>query len=321
MFFSDETATGINPALRGYARVVIAARWPSTLSVEWIRSLISPAQNDGQEVKSKSILERCETDPLVRRTVDRHVVEATIFVADPFAHLRELLDQIARRLKLKVDPQRELISLLRKEPTSKLAEMILWAGRGDTFINGPVSKIEALLGRAINTVGLRSSPKQLFDRREMLALSDHDVRELIARFSVVLGDVLDPVERMKSAMEQPEDQRFLLPGPIAWRTFERVVTPDYVFDKASAPVLAKLKNAHNMVVESLNGARMIDAQLKAGSVFDEDSRRLLELQAADLAAGLARQIFESNFDDVESAAHRVRARFNRVLFNDRWLGR
>jgi hypothetical protein len=58
---------------------------------------------------------------------------------------------------------------------------------------------------------------------------------------------------------------------------------------------------------------------RAGRLEQDDSAKLLGLQAADLAVGLATEAFEYHGSETRAGAQAVRRVFQRVLLNDEWL--
>ena len=80
-----------------------------------------------------------------------------------------------------------------------------------------------------------------------------------------------------------------------------------------------LTEDHQNMCYVVEQAILSEKLIGPGSISQDDSRKVRSLQAADIAAGIAREIFEINYPDVQKACRAVKSNFARVLLNTRWL--
>jgi len=73
------------------------------------------------------------------------------------------------------------------------------------------------------------------------------------------------------------------------------------------------------MAEVLEKAMYMQMQRRAGTVKEEDSRNVLGIQVADIAAALAARVYELAPGGPREKAGRVRTVFDRVLLNDEWI--
>jgi hypothetical protein len=67
------------------------------------------------------------------------------------------------------------------------------------------------------------------------------------------------------------------------------------------------------------GRQFFGRELRTGRLREEDSVALLGVQAADIAARFASQLYELHPNDRRAGALLVKQHVDRVLFNDEWL--
>jgi hypothetical protein len=144
---------------------------------------------------------------------------------------------------------------------------------------------------------------------------------LIARFSLALGDALHPDHQADIIERRFREERFITEGRVAYVALEETMAPDRVYDECDARVFASFEGAHNRIAASLDRMRMFQLQqeIRTGKLEQDDSRRILELQVADVAAAVARNTYEGVLGATPQRAARVRGIFDRVLLNDAWL--
>lgn len=95
--------------------------------------------------------------------------------------------------------------------------------------------------------------------------------------------------------------------------------PDAVFDQCSNNAFTMLREANEKVQRALDHWGCRDGFLRSNRLFQEDSRKLHCLQAAESAAGCAMSVLEEANADTFSAAKDVRVIFSNGLLNDHWL--
>jgi hypothetical protein len=180
-----------------------------------------------------------------------------------------------------------------------------------------------MLREVIDLVGIpRGKDPELLDRNVLLEMNEQQFKELIVRFSSALADATDPAKQADLLNKCIEQWRFFAPGgyfkclllgeDVEWERY---------FDEGARPAFRQLELAHEKVLEFVKEAdrRFFSNVIRPGRVIQEDSRRVLGIQAADIAAGIAAGLYEQSPGDRRSGARRVRGAFNRVLHNSQWI--
>jgi hypothetical protein len=323
--FADETSTGESRGAeyRGIGRATIAARCEADDHFEWLSRLACDFLPKGEEAKSKVLLPLMESNPRLRDTVLNNLQNSTIVIVDFYEHTRSLIEAAYSAVRLPMPSSGDPLAPLRSQESLRpLAESIIHHARETAILCSSIPRIEGLLQTAaqISYVPLGTGP-ELFDRRALREMSDKQVKELVGRFSVALADAFRPDVREK-AMEQFHDLlRIYSPGHIAVVSIQHAMEPDRIYDQGSDPVFDMLLKAHLDIEKRLEGARneyILEAS-RPGTLSQEDSRGFLGLQAADIAAAIARREFERSPRRLHDGAHAVPQLFSRVLFNDQWL--
>lgn len=305
---------------RSYAKITIAARWPHSARVDWFDDMVREL-GLAAEPKSELLRERISENARARQRLNDEVQGAEIFIVDPFDHLRELLEPLGTQLGFKDDPGLRAWRLINSGSSSlrPLAQMLLETGRARAISGSMIPGVEGFLGRAITQCGLHSSPKELLDRRELVALNEQDFREVVSRFTVALADVLDLDAIATEIAKQRETRTFVDMGEIATTLFERQLGVPTVFDAGRLPAWRLIERAHDLAVRDLNWRRRSPERFLPGGLAMEDSARFRGLQLADIAAAMSRELFEAAFPETPQASAAVRTRFPRVLVNTTWL--
>jgi len=317
--FADESTTGeLAPALRGIGRVTIAARIPWRSDFSWLASLAERLPKNA-EPKARLVLPIMQRDPIVRRLVEENCSEASIFITDVAEHLRVTLSEFARLAGIPSDGAMCIDQFLRSGRFSPhLVSHLLDITRRGRLTTSAVPSIDRLLRNAARQAGL-SAGRGPIDRQQLLEMSELDFREFTTRFSVALGDALDPNVQAKAIIEHAREVQYFNSGAIAFRILADVVEAEILFDRGNRRVFRSLQDAHNEVVDTLRRQTDKCASLRAGGIEEGDSALVLGLQAADLAAALARRHFETQYSDTQSAAQAVKRHFARVMLNESWL--
>jgi len=141
------------------------------------------------------------------------------------------------------------------------------------------------------------------------------------RFAILVADALSPQAQAK-AIEDALDASYLQETAIAVRALRPTMTVDYVLDHASSNrITTGVEDAHDEVERFLRKAEQerILTTLRTGSVEEEDSRKVLGIQVADVAAAVASSIFERWGKPTREAACDLRDYFAGVFLNDAWL--
>lgn len=164
--------------------------------------------------------------------------------------------------------------------------------------------------------------RQLLDWHALVRLSDKEFATVVGRFSVAMADALSPEAQVRVIAEDLNRRFCIDDGHVAYRLLEETISHDYVFDPPfSRNVSTALDRAHGQVVRFLEGRRhqAISRTLKPGLIREEDSEKLLGIQVADIAAGVAADTFERSGLQGLDGARRLRRDFERVFLNRRWI--
>jgi hypothetical protein len=97
---------------------------------------------------------------------------------------------------------------------------------------------------------------------------------------------------------------------------------NYLLDPASSVRITQAVEAAHGEVESFlrqsEQARLL-ATLRTGVVEEEDSRKVLGIQVADIAAAIASNLFERSEKPTREAARDLKGHFDGVFLNSRWV--
>ena len=317
--YADETKTGASDSsFRGYGRAVIAAR-AIEQDFDWLCRLRADCFPSIPEVKSEAVLAAMDASPHVRDLVLDRVTGYTIFIVDFYADYRRLVAGLhdALGLPLSSDP----ITFLRSSHGFEwLGDQLLRAWKLGRMTKTLIPDLERLVCLAGKTAGLKPMDSTL-DRNSLLEMNDQEFREFTVRFAVALGDALDPNARSAAISDYAESIRYFDDGYFAFDVLQAQIEPDRYYDVGFLSAFEALESAHAHFTEYLDRAskQLLGATLRGGKLKQEDSRIVLGIQAADIAAGLARSIYEERPQDRLDAAHLVRQTFSRVLLNTEWL--
>lgn len=151
-------------------------------------------------------------------------------------------------------------------------------------------------------------------------MGQKEFNELVARFSVTLGDALDPILEKQIIEDILAAQRMYSKGVEAYYMLDHVLRPQVTFDTGTQAAFKILNNTQDKIVKILEKSCWYDGTLKPGALKQiEDSKKVIEIKIADVAAGFARYIFEQSYPDILKASQSLRKYFSRVLLNTKWL--
>ena len=320
--YSDETVTGAERTeLRNMSRITIAAKCASVDSFEWLERFRRDFLRGALEVKSTAALAVAATNDRARRFLLDHIAEATIAIIDVAEHTRNLFRGILAKIGFNSDAVHSTVKFLRtgQFPEEVGRDILLFARQQD-LQRTAVGRIEDLLEIAASKSGLPRSPAdKLFKSEVLTGLKNQEFEELVARFSIALGDAIDPTVQANTIAQLLGDCRYLHEGHIATAVLEQAVQPERIFDVGSMNAFKALQDANDIVVHAIDSFGLSTDAISPGLIRQDDSRKLLGLQAADLACGYARHVFETDYSGTTEAASAVRRVFSRVLLNDQWI--
>ncbi len=319
--FADETTTGKDSAAFRYlGSATIAARTQADDDFEWLLELRRDHLPKGVELKSETVLEFIEHDKLARTFVLRSVGSASIFVIDFAEHYRSILGETFLAIGWEPPTAPDAVDIAAHGKFGHIARRLLEQARVVALYRTAVPMIESMLVDAMRVSGVPvGRGRELIDRETLSGLPDSDFNVLIARFAVAFGDASDP-ERQGKALAAVAEERFLPHGYLSFVTLSESIDVDLTFDTGSATVFDQVERAHDVVVERLAGARghYLQETIRGGRIAQEDSKQVLGIQAADIAAGIAADRYQ-RFDNRKAGARALKKMFDRVLLNSVWI--
>lgn len=319
--FADETTSGEScESLRGLRRITIAAKCSSEESFEWLRRFNHDYLGDAPEIKSDLALAVIERNRAARDYLLANICNATIAVIDLAEHTRSFFRELQTVTGGRANGIRTGTAFLNSGILPKqLAQEVLRYARRDALHRTAVVRIESLLSIAAHDshIPLGSGP-ELFDREAIDDLSEREFAELAGRFALALGDAVNPETQADVITQKLAGMRFCNAGHVALAYLEAAVEPDAVFDLGSSNAFDLLAQAHQKIIDAITAMRMEAGQFSPGSLRQDDSQKVLGLQAADIAAGVARRRLEQDFESTLEAARGLKRIFSRVMLNDRW---
>jgi hypothetical protein len=185
------------------------------------------------------------------------------------------------------------------------------------------------IGGALRKAGLGQlaptrSDGRIFDRQALMEMNQGEFRTPAARFAVMLGDALSLERQAKAIEDHLRGNQFFGTGSewFAVRVIEPAMGEDYVFDVAgSRRVALALEDAHATIRRFLNTSarHLLRTTLRPGGVGEDDSRNVIGIQVADVAAAVAADMFERAEKPTREAARDLKRIFDRVFLNSRWV--
>jgi len=295
---------------------------------DWLRRFYAeylPDLGQWEEPKSDRVLRVIDTNNFARDQLFQNLAHATIIIIDLAEFVRQIVREIASAvdldLRLFPDPVDAVLHLETTPVLQSLARAILSLARAEAIEGTMLGRIEAIVMDAARDFLPIRQPR-LFDREALAELGDQAFRVLAARFAATLGDALRPEQLERIVEEHLRASRYLPADRyIAIESVELQLERDHTFDEGAQQALTELEAGRQRLATLLNEGpwREFQRPVRAGAVTEDDSRRLLGLQAADVAAAVARRIFEDLNGDTQARARAIRAVFDRVLLNDTWL--
>jgi hypothetical protein len=322
--YSDESTTGrFSLALRGLARATIAARVDDPEGFEWIAKFRHRHLPDAKELKARDVLPLLGANPRLRDEILERTNNSTIVIVDVGTYQRDLVVTLAVRFGIQIPPGQDPLDVISSEPKAReFAEHIFRHARDYAIERSTVPRIRRLLEAAISDseVPLGVGP-ELFDRAALREMDHREFERLLARFAVAFADALRPERQVDAILRAAEEARYVNPGRHAFLALEDALLPDRIYDHGPAEPFQMLQRAHRIIhahmVASMHSHWVQGA--RAGRLEQDDSAKLLGLQAADVVVGLATEAFEIHGGETRAGAQNVRRMFSRVLLNDEWI--
>lgn len=320
--YADETHTGGRaPLLRGLGAVTIAAHCSSDDGFEWLDKFKRDYLPEKSELKSAVVLAKIAINDDARDFLLKRIEPSSIVIIDFAEHTKDLIGNILMAVDSERDAVNSATAFLKSGHLPReVAEQVLRFARTRILSHSAVGHVEDLLKQAASVSGVPlGSGDQLFDKEILFKLSEAEFKELIARFSIALGEALRPERRADRIVEILVDRGMHHDGHIAMACLEAATESRTVFDRGYSMPFEMLMQADQKIQQAIEHWSCRDARTDPGRLAQEDSRLLLGLQAADITAGYAALLFEEAQADTPIAARAVRAVFPNVMLNEHWL--
>jgi hypothetical protein len=324
--YSDETSTGNrSEAFRGHGRATIAARATDDNDFLWLKRFHRDFLRDNAEMKSAPVLKMMHANPAADRFVRDNTGRATIVIVDLLDSYRQVLDPIYDLLGERGLTRDEILARISTNPGFKdVFDNLLRRVRARARSRTLVSKVESLFQDITRHPGAFAEDREfLVALRSLHEMKNKEFKEFVARFSVIFSNALAPDKRAEAIRKAWEAKPlgFVHEGYVAMVTLTEAVSANHVFDLGNIIAFEKLRTAHDKLDDALSAHShsYLGERHPRGTLVQEDSRRFLGIQAADIAAGIASEIYQRFPEDRLAGAREVRRVFNRVLMNDRWI--
>ena len=317
--FCDETQSGeYQPELRDLFRVDFAARISLENDFGWFEALEKKYKGKDikhpEELKSGLLIELAKQDRKLWDDILKNIYKATIVIIDLTQYFRIYLQQSNQTTNTftALIKSQDIADDFRKHIFDRFKEMC--------FRESSIPYIESIANRAFGSLKLYDNNEKLIGNEQLLSLKQRELNELVARFSIALGDALDPVLEEQMMKNILAAQRYYSDGLEAYYLLSHVIQPNVTYDTGTKAAFIKLKNTQDKIVKILEKSCWYDGSLKPGTLKQiEDSKKVMGVKVADIAAGFARIIFERNYPDTWKASNAVKNYFSRVLLNAEWL--
>lgn len=305
--FSDDSFESVaNP----YAPVVVA-RLPSGLDLRWHSDVVDRLARASREIKASRLLKYWADLPRdLRAAITRTIREATISIVDARAYQLEFDDMLVRVIR---GAGEEILSRIRGQfLAAYVADRTLW--------NSPAWRIQRMLygddplTLEVNQIyGISSANEyddSLFQSLRTQLQKQHNIRLFGARSAAAFVELADPEERVR-AIEQLWDRRYFMPFDVDLTILARTDSTHHVFDEGNRPSVEAIGTLRTAARKAVRRRERWSITLpRSGGQSEESSRTRRELQAADIAAGYARRLYES-----DEGLKKVCLEFRRVLLN------
>lgn len=316
--YSDETQTGETcQELRGLRRTTIAARCqPDANGFDWVRRFHADHAPEFRELKSSLAIEICHTNPRAHDFLIRHVSDSTIFVISLFEDLYRTLTFLR---DIAPDANNAVESLLKSgRIPHELVTAILQNAKHLALMKSLVPEVQHLVDLT-GILDRDGNQLSVLDSDAIARLNAQQFTDLVTRFTVAFADVADPRMRAKAISHCFAATHLGQRSYLASMTLAATQSHDLVFDMGGTMAISMLNEANDVVAAAVHAAELQSLKPQR-RIEHQDSRHVLGVQAADLAAGYARYVFEQTHEgNALLTAKRLRNYFGAVFYNGTML--
>jgi hypothetical protein len=301
--FADDSFKVLDP--RG---LVVVAQLPHWVGLTWHSEL---AKTCGSELKWARVRHRWDDlSPDLRRAAMRDLREALISIVDPSLYRFDLKNLMINAVR---QPEAAWPMPFRDWAEAELAK---WEAQ-EILADSPATRIERYLKMPDLFIGDGSREKEDDDAQSVVDLFDdafqkpHNARVFGARSGAAFAHFLDRDEWVEIIEDVVRDMRYVTPQYIARRVLARGEVTQRVFDEGNAPSVLAIREIKGAIRDDLEeaGVILLPDDLPEGAV-EASSASVIMLQAADLAAGYAKDLYLS-----DSGIRGVCEEFNGVILN------
>jgi len=314
--FADESWRG-----NSWSCPIILAHVPSDNDLAWFFELIKRRQNKNGELKANEALRILNNlDIRQRSKIWQSLQNVIIIINDPKQYLSNLGIRILngvifqfeyQKKHIKITPQNESYNSFLKLLQDTLSRIIL--------LDSPASDIYYSMSEISYCIDIYP----IFDEDDFypyLILEKMDkedprkriinVKKLSARLHSAFFELKDPQtqeETLKKVL--PEERRYFNPSYYYSELLYQSISPARFFDEGdrlSIKIIKELQEKINQGLQQFN-----KYTLPSPKIIELDSKKDIRIQAADVAAGIARDVYECH------GIKGLRDKFNYVFVNER----
>jgi len=285
--------------------VVVGAQVPSDIDLRWYHELRKKIRPDGKEVKYRDLKrKRPDLGIDLNNAILRGIGSALIVISDPSSYIK--------KVEKEIQLARTLPSLQRKRLMAPINHYVAQM----TMSESPLRWVMPLADtEASDTVWIDSSGplKNIHSKVESVERSitqPFNARLYACRANCSWYELVDDETRKRIFDKFFSERRYFVPSQFWTRLLVEAQQPERVFDNGNSAVVASLNNIRKWIDDDLQNVPFLGFQFSSGAVRQADSALVEQVQVSDLAAGFAREMYES-----AEGLKKVRDHFKRVVFN------
>jgi hypothetical protein len=289
---------------------VAVARIPADADLRWHGEVVARLARKSRELKASRVLNHLSDLPVdLQRAIKRTIRESCVSILDPRVYtfqFERMLSGVGDRLGSSG------IAQIRQQFLSQFVrDRVLW--------DSPAWRIQRMLFPEplfdlADVYGVSSAfevDDSLFNTLKKKLRKPHTVRLFGSRSAAAFVELLDPAERADVLRDIDADQRYFFWQDLDATVFLRHRSTRQVFDegdRVTVEAIDVLREGANDAIQ--RNPRMRLLLTSRGEVTEGTSDASPELQAADVAAGYARRLYES-----DDGLKKVCIEFRQVLLN------
>lgn len=287
---------------------VVVARIPIS-DLRWHKDVVERLARRGGEVKASRVLRHWDGLPHdLRRAIKTTIREARISILDPRSYAFEFDGMLSRAARGLGSDVRQRI---RKQFLFKYV-------RDRVLIDSPAFRIQQMLFPdpmldlsevyGVSSADIRND--SLFKELRKKLQKPHTVHLFGARSTVAFAEILDP-EEQANALRKMQEGGFFARDSVDASIFRKHRATRHVFDEGNSATVGAIEFLRQTAETAVKRLDRFPLMLEGeGEIIEKPSTYSPELQAADLAAGYARQLYESH-----DGLKKVCLEFRQVLLN------